>query len=177
MRDTIASIEGEYRRYRDLADRAVSQLDDQQLTAPPPNAGNSIATIVWHLSGNLKSRFTDFVTSDGEKPWRNREEEFAARDVTKREVMEKLAEGWKVLFDALAPLDDAQLDRNVTIRGVPLSIRDALVRSLSHTSYHVGQIAFWAKSLRGSDWNYLTIPPGKSDEYRKNPKHEKPPKP
>src|SRR5512138_1492661 len=103
MRDTIASIEGEYRRYRSLAEGAINQLDDRQLTAAPPNAGNSIATIVWHVSGNLRSRFTEFLTSDGEKPWRNREEEFRARDVTKAEVLEKLAEGWKALFDALAP--------------------------------------------------------------------------
>ena len=177
MRDTIASIEGEYRRYKALGERALEQLDDRQLVTVPPGAGNSIATIVWHVSGNLKSRFSDFLTSDGEKPWRNREEEFRKRDVTKSEVTEKWAEGWRVLFDALAPLDDAQLDSTVAIRGVALSVRDALIRSLSHTSYHVGQIAFWGKSLRGGDWNYLTIPPGKSEEYRRNPQHEKPPRP
>lgn len=176
MRETIAAIEAEYRRYKDLADRALEQLDDAQLTTRPPGAGNSVATIVWHISGNLKSRFTDLLTSDGEKPWRDREEEFRDRRVTKAEVLEKSAEGWRVLFAALAPLDDSRLGNAVKIRGVELPVREALLRSLAHTSYHVGQIAFWGKSLRGGAWSYLTIPPCKSDEYRKNPTHERAPR-
>jgi len=176
MRNVIGSIEGEYRRYKKLGDDALVQLTDAQLVAVPPTAGNSIATIVWHVAGNLQSRFVDFLTSDGEKPWRDRESEFAARHVTGREVLAKWNEGWSALFTAIGALDDGDLERQVAIRGVPLPVRDALHRSLAHTSYHVGQIVFWAKSLRGFEWSYLTIPPGQSEAYRKNPVHEKPPR-
>jgi hypothetical protein len=129
---------------------------------------------VWHLAGNLKSRFTDFLTTDGEKPWRNREEEFAPRTVSPDEALAKWADGWDVLFRALEGLDDADLGRTVTIRGVGLTVLDALLRSVTHASYHVGQIVFEARALRGPDWQWLTIPPGGSAGYNQNPRHEKP---
>lgn len=174
MRDVIASVEGEYRRYKQMAEGAFRQLSDAELAAEPPT-GNSVATIAWHVAGNLKSRFTDFLTSDGDKPWRDRESEFLQRRPSHDELLAKWEDGWGALFGALAPLDDDALRRTVTIRGVALSVTEALHRSLAHTSYHVGQIVFWAKALKGGDWSYLTIPPGKSDDYRKNPAHEKAP--
>ena len=161
MRALIASLEAEYHRYKTLGENAVIQLPEAQL-ADAAGSSNSIATIVWHLAGNLTSRFTDFLTSDGEKPWRDRDSEFLARQVKRAELQAKWEDGWRVLFAALSALTDADLAKTVTIRGQPHTVAEALHRSLAHTSYHVGQIVFVAKALRGADWRYLTIPPGQS---------------
>jgi uncharacterized damage-inducible protein DinB len=168
----VESVRAEYVRYKTLAEAAIRQLDDAQLAAHTSGNSNSIATISWHVAGNLKSRFTDFLTSDGEKPWRHREEEFQPRTVTKAELLEKWEDGWAALHSALAELRDDQLHGTVTIRQQPLAVHEALNRSLAHVAYHVGQIVYMAKSLCGSDWNYLSIPPGKSDEYNRNPNGE-----
>jgi hypothetical protein len=162
MRPIVSSIESEYRRYKLLAEAAVHQLDDTQLAENGDGAVNSITTLMWHLSENLKSRFSDFLTSDGEKPWRDREAEFRPRAVTKSDLLSKWEEGWQVLFASLQTLNDADLARSVTIRGSGLSVPEALHRSLAHVAYHVGQIIFIAKTTRGDDWEYLSIPPGKS---------------
>jgi uncharacterized damage-inducible protein DinB len=172
-RVVLSSIESEMRRGQRLGEGALRQLDTEALTRRPPGAGNSVAAIVWHIAGNLRSRFTDFLTADGEKPWRDRESEFAARPVSAAEVRAKWEDGWEVLFRALGALSDADLARTVVIRGQPLSVLDALHRSMAHASYHVGQIVFLARSLRGERWEWLTIPPGKSDDYNRNPR-EKP---
>ena len=163
-RALVASLEAEYRRYKALGEGAVNQLADPQL-AEATGASNSIATIVWHLAGNFTSRFTDFLTSDGEKPWRDRDSEFLARHVTRAELLAQWDGGWRVLFAALAPLSDADLARTVTIRRQPHTVAEALHRSLAHASYHVGQIVYVAKALRGADWQYLSIPPGQSAQY------------
>jgi hypothetical protein len=174
MTNLIDSIRAEYLRYKALADAAIEQLGEKELSAPGPRGGNSIAVICWHVSGNLRSRFTDFLTSDGEKPWRQREEEFAARSVTRAELLAKWAEGWDVVLGTLAALTDEQLHVTVTIRGQPLHVHEALHRSLAHVSYHVGQIVYVAKETRGTEWKYLSIPPGKSDAYNLAPKFERP---
>ena len=166
------SIRAEYLRYKTMAEAAVRQVDDAQLAAHTSANSNSIATICWHVAGNLKSRFTEFLTSDGEKPWRHREEEFAARAVTKGELLAKWEDGWAAVLGALAELDDDRLHGTVTIRQQPLQVHEALQRSLAHVAYHVGQIVYIAKALRGSEWTYLSIPPGKSDEYNRNPTGE-----
>ena len=176
MAHIIGSIAAEYTRYRKLGEGALAQLTDKELCQKPAGDGNSIATLVWHLAGNLESRFTDFLTADGEKPWRDRESEFAARSVGREEVTSKWNRGWQALFSAIGGLNDAQLDSTVTIRGQSLSVLDALLRSLSHTSFHVGQMVFLAKSIRGAGWEYLTIPPGQSASYNLNPTMEKAPK-
>jgi len=172
MMTIVESVRAEYVRYKTMAEAAIRQLDDAQLAAHTSGNSNSIATICWHVAGNLKSRFTDFLTSDGEKPWRHREEEFEPRTVTKAEVLEKWEDGWTALHGALAGLRDDQLHGTVTIRRQSLEVHEALNRSLAHVAYHVGQIVFIAKSLRGNDWTYLSIPPGKSDEYNRNPTGE-----
>jgi uncharacterized damage-inducible protein DinB len=160
MREMLGSIEQEYRRYKKLAEGAFQQATDTELVRAPSADGNSIAMIVWHISGNLKSRFTDFLTSDGEKPWRDRESEFGTRTVTRAAMLTKWEEGWDVLFHALLALDDGALSQRITIRGEEHSVVQALHRSLAHTSYHVGQIVFLAKSFRAEDWSSLTIPRG-----------------
>jgi hypothetical protein len=156
-REVLASAESEYRRYKKLAEGAFAQATDGELVQAPPD-GNSIAVIAWHVSGNLKSRFTDFLTTDGEKPWRNRESEFDERTVTRAELLAKWEEGWGVLFAALSALDDSMLGRQVTIRGEPHTVLQALHRSLAHASYHVGQIVYLAKSFRGEGWRSLSMP-------------------
>jgi Protein of unknown function (DUF1572) len=161
MPTIIESIQSEYLRYKKLAEDAIQQLDEPALSASPPDGSNSIAVICWHVSGNLRSRFTDFLTTDGEKPWRNREEEFDARTVTRGELVAKWELGWSVLLDALGHLTDADLSKTVTVRGESLTVYEALHRSLAHTAYHAGQIVYIAKSARGKEWTYLSIPPQK----------------
>jgi uncharacterized damage-inducible protein DinB len=173
VRTVLSSLESEFRRYRRLGEESLRQLDGEALVRQPPGDGNSVAAIVWHIAGNLRSRFTDFLTTDGEKPWRDRESEFALRAVTPADVRAKWDEGWSVLHETLETLSDADLARTVTIRGQSLSVLDALQRSVTHTAYHVGQIVFLARSLRGKRWEWLTIPPGQSDAYNKNPSREK----
>ena len=165
------------RRYKVLGERALEQTKDNELGRSGPGDGNSIAVIVWHIAGNLKSRFTDFLTADGEKPWRDRDAEFEPRpNVTREELLDTWNNGWNTLFVTLEPLTDHDLSRTVTIRGEKFLVHEALHRLLAHTSYHVGQIVYLAKSFRGSDWKWLTIPLGKSQEYNRNPRHERAPK-
>ncbi len=174
MRDIIDSMRTEYERYKGLAEAALDQLKDEELSIAPGGQSNSAAALVRHIGGNLVSRFTDFLKSDGEKPWRDRESEFLPRAATRVELLGTWAEGWAALFSALDALTDEDLGAEVTIRGQPLSVRDALHRSLSHTASHVGQIVYLAKSLRGGDWRYLSIPPGQSAAYNTNPVLPKP---
>jgi uncharacterized damage-inducible protein DinB len=173
-RKLIEAIAAEYSRYKALGEGAFAQLHDAGLSQDVAHGTNSIAVIVWHLGGNLKSRFTDFRTADGEKPWRNREEEFAERVVTRQQLLAKWEEGWAVLFAALAELSDSDLPATITIRRQPVTIDQALLRSLAHASYHVGQIVHIAKSIRGGDWQSLSIPKGASDAYNQNPTGETP---
>src|SRR5687768_2685262 len=138
--NVVESIRGEYLRYKNLAEAAIRQAPDDQLSTLASADSNSIAAICWHVSGNLKSRFTEFLTADGEKPWRDREEEFAARQVERAELLARWNDGWTVLLAALSELTDEALSREVTIRGQKVLVIEALHRSLAHTSYHVGQI-------------------------------------
>ena len=172
-RDIIESIEGEYRRYKALGEGAIGQLSHEELVVRGSPESLSISTIVWHVSGNLESRFTDFLVSDGEKPWRDREVEFEDRPVGRDELLEKWGSGWKTLFGALEPLINEDLGRSITIRGVALTVSEALHRSLAHASYHVGQMVYIGKMLRGEEWSYLSVPPGGSVAYNASPVLEK----
>jgi hypothetical protein len=169
MRTLVAAITAEYRRYKTLAEGAFAQVADDQLAQAGPAAGNSLAVLCWHVSGNLRSRFTDFLTTDGEKPWRQRDEEFVARPVSRDDLLAKWDQGWSVLLDTLETLDDDDLGKAVVIRGQSLPVHEALFRSLAHTSYHVGQIVYLAHGFCGSRWRYLSIPPGGSAAYNADP--------
>jgi Protein of unknown function (DUF1572) len=169
MTSIIESIRAEFLRYKALAEAAIEQVDETVLSADGPNGGNSIAVLCWHVSGNLRSRFSDFLTTDGEKPWRQREEEFQHRTVTRAQLLEKWQQGWSVLLETLATLGDDQLQTTITIRRQPMHVHEALHRAMAHVASHVGQIVYLAKSLRGQDWRYLSIPPGQSDAYNRNP--------
>jgi hypothetical protein len=175
-RAVIDSIEGEYKRYKALGEKTIDQLSQEELVVHGSPESLSISQIVWHIAGNLQSRFTDFLASDGEKPWRNRETEFDERPVDREELIGKWEAGWTALFDALAPLTDADLSHTVTIRGQALSVGDALLRSVAHVSYHVGQMTYIGKMLKGEEWHYLSIPPGGSTAYNANPTFEKSPR-
>jgi hypothetical protein len=156
--DTLTSIDHEYRYYKSLAERAIAQLADEELTYEAAPESNSVAVIMWHMSGNLKSRFSDFLVSDGEKPWRDRDSEFDPRTVSRDELLRKWNEGWDVLFAALSRLSDTDLERVVRIRNEDHTVIRALHRSVAHASYHVGQIVFIGKLLRGGGWKNLSIP-------------------
>lgn len=158
----------EYTRYRLIGQRALAQMPDAALNHLPAVDGNSAAMIVFHVSGNLTSRFTDFLAADGEKPWRARDEEFSDRSCSRADVDALWASGWGVLERTLATLTDADLAGMVTIRQQELTVHAALCRSLAHVSYHVGQIVLLARMMAIQPWQYLSIPKGESDAYNAN---------
>jgi hypothetical protein len=160
-----AVIEGALTAFRSnkaLADKAVAQLADDRLQVALDANTNSIAVIMKHVAGNLLSRWTDFLTSDGEKPWRNRDDEFVDSFTTRDELTAFWESGWQRLFDALLALTPDDLARTVTIRGEPHTVPLAIQRSLAHCGYHVGQIVLIARILAGDQWTTLTIPRGAS---------------
>lgn len=154
-----------FRYYKRLGERAMEEAPEAGLFATLDAESNSIAIIVKHLHGNLSSRWTDFLTSDGEKPDRNRDSEFEAAATTRAEVMAQWQAGWKCLFDTLAQLKEADLAKRVIIRTEAHSVMQAINRGLAHTVYHVGQIVYLAKHFSGANWKALTIPRGKSAEF------------
>ena len=152
MRNIVKSIEADYRKYKGLAEFAIGQLSEAEYDSAV-DGSNTIAMLVWHLSGNLKSRFTDFLTTDGEKRWRDKNAEFQRRKPTEAELIEKWNDGWATLFRALQEVTDEHLTMAyITIRGDRLRVDEALLRSLTHASYHVGQIIYLTKGLRGRAW-------------------------
>jgi uncharacterized damage-inducible protein DinB len=146
------------RYYKGLAERAIAQTPDEALTVAIDDESNSIAITVKHMAGNMRSRWTDFLTSDGEKPDRNRDTEFEAPVQTRDELLRMWQQGWDIVFAALEPLSDADLTRTVHIRGEAHSVMQALNRQLAHYAYHVGQIVLLAKHFSKDDWQSLTIP-------------------
>jgi hypothetical protein len=160
----------EFKRLKMLADGAIAQVSDEQFFASPAAGDNSVAMIVKHVGGNLVSRWTDFLTSDGEKPGRDRDTEFwVAADDTRKQLLQVWTRGWATLFEALEPLGDSDMARVVTIRGEALTVLQAVNRQLTHYAYHVGQIVYVAKHHRGSEWRTLSIPLGRSAEFNRNP--------
>jgi Protein of unknown function (DUF1572) len=154
------------RGHKRLADGAIAQLSDEQFFAAPDPESNSVAIIVKHLTGNMRSRFTDFLSSDGEKPDRNRDQEFITSPETTREAMLRAWEqNWQIVFDTLQSLRAEDLERTVTIRGEPHSVLQAINRQVAHYAYHVGQIVFLAKHWRGSEWKTLSVPKRQSEQY------------
>jgi hypothetical protein len=156
-----------FKQYKRLAERSIAQAPDEALCTCPDAESNSIAVIVKHLAGNMRSRWTDFLTADGEKPDRNRDTEFETPPQTRAEIMAMWEAGWKCVFDALTPLTDVDLTRTVRIRNEPHSVMQAINRQIAHYSYHVGQIVYLAKHYAASNgaWTAVTIPRGKSTEF------------
>jgi uncharacterized damage-inducible protein DinB len=171
----IKNFIDEYTRYRLLGEKTMAQVSDEDLNRVIGEGTNSIAMIVRHISGNLISRFTDFLTTDGEKPWRNRESEFEEVEYTREQVDQLWSQGWQALEAELAALTDADLDKQITIRGQAHTVHEALCRSLAHVALHTGQIILLGRIMTGGDWKWLTIPKGKSEQYNRNPTMEKRP--
>jgi hypothetical protein len=166
-RRRLEEFEREFRSYRRTAERAVEQVDDGAFFRLLDPESNSLAILVQHMAGNLRSRFTDFLTSDGEKPDRHRDREFElASGASRADVMDRWSEGWQVLAEAIGPLADADLDRTVLIRGEPHTVHRALLRSLAHMALHTGQIIQLAKHWAGTEWKTLSIPRGQSEAYQ-----------
>ena len=166
-----------FRYYKHLAERAIAQVPDEALTRCLDAESNSIALIVKHMAGNMRSRWVDFLTSDGEKPNRHRDTEFEAPPKSRVELLAMWEEGWKCVFDALAPLTEADLARTVLIRNEPHSVMQAIQRQIAHYSYHIGQIVFVAKHCVGERWSSLSVPRGKSAEFTARVRERVGPKP
>ena len=154
-----------FRQYKTLAERAMAQLTDEQLFTALDEEENSIAIIVKHMAGNMRSRWVDFLTADGEKPDRNRDSEFVEPPATRAALMEVWEHGWSCVFGALEPLTDADLGRRVMIRGEAHSVMQAINRQIAHYGSHYGQIVLLAKHFKGADWQSLSIPKNKSAAY------------
>ena len=161
----LSSCIKRFKEYKGLGEKTFAQLTDEQMHVQPNEASNSIAIIIQHMHGNMLSRWTNFLTEDGEKEWRKREEEFEVQELSKERLLALWEEGWKVLFDALASLKEEDLLKTVTIRTQPLMVMDAINRQLAHYSYHVGQIVYVGRWMKDSDWQSLSIPKGGSTAY------------
>ena len=154
-----------FRQYKKLADRAMEQVTDQQLFAVLDPESNSIAIIVKHLAGNMRSRWTDFLTTDGEKPNRDRDAEFVEPPATREALLRTWEDGWRQVFAAMEPLVEADLGRTITIRGEAHSVMQAINRQVAHYGMHVGQIVLLAKHFAGSGWQSLSVPRNRSAEF------------
>lgn len=161
----LESVKKQMLYYKTIAEKAIEQLEDEQLFISVNEDTNSIAAIVKHMSGNMLSRWTDFLTTDGEKEWRDRDAEFEASFQSKEELLKTWNTGWDCFFNAINTLQPEQLLQIIYIRNEGQTAIDAINRQLAHYPYHIGQIVFYAKMLKKSDWNSLSIPKNKSNDY------------
>jgi hypothetical protein len=163
----LEEIPRQLRGHKRMAEAAIAQLTDQDFFRPLDPESNSVAILVKHIAGNMRSRFTDFLTTDGEKPDRHRDQEFELpAEASRSQVMQAWEQQWEALFATLSSLQPADLLRTVTIRGEAHTVVQALNRALAHYAQHIGQIVFLAKHLRAAEWKTLSIPRGKSEEYK-----------
>lgn len=171
----LQSVETRLRKDKALADAAMAQCTFEQLRAEPWPDQNSVAVIVKHLAGNMRSRFTDYLTTDGEKPWRNRDDEFVDDIASKEDLLARWEAGWACCFAAIAALTPADLARTVTVRGEPMGVMDSLHRHMTHAGYHIGQIVALCRKEVGPAWRTLTIARGGSAQFNKemHQRHER----
>ncbi|TAH05037.1 MAG: DUF1572 domain-containing protein [Sphingobacteriales bacterium] len=175
MDNYLEDVKQQFKYYKMLGDKTISQLPDDKLFWQPNPTINSIAIIIQHLSGNMLSRFTNFLTTDGEKDWRNRDEEFIAFITLKPNLLLLWEQGWACLFNALNTLESADLSKTIYIRNMGQTVTQAINRQLAHYPYHIGQMVFIGKMVCANAWLPLSIPIGKSKEFNSNkfnkPKH------
>lgn len=162
MKNYLESAIKQFKYYQSLGQKAMDQVDEKSLFMEPGTDANSMAIIVKHLHGNMLSRWTDFLSSDGEKAWRNREDEFEDTLTNRTEVYQRWEEGWNCLFNAIESLKDNQLDQIIYIRNEGHTVMEAINRQLCHYSYHVGQLVLLGKIIKGNEWTSLSIPKGQS---------------
>lgn len=167
MPSTVSHAIDLYKYYKSLGEKALAQTPDEALNWAPDEKSNSINVIIRHLHGNMLSRWTDFLTSDGEKEWRQRDGEFEEREMDREPLMQLWEEGWACLFNALTALTPEDMDKTIYIRNMGQSVEDAIMRQLAHYAYHVGQIVYLARLTNQGDWKSLTIPKGDSGVYNK----------
>ncbi|PYV89365.1 MAG: hypothetical protein DMG90_11370 [Acidobacteria bacterium] len=164
----------QFRGHKRLGEGAIAQLKDEELFVILDPEANSVAIIIKHLAGNMRSRFTDFLTTDGEKPDRHRDQEFEANaNTTRAEVMRWWEQGWACVLSAMESLEPEDVTRTVTIRGEAHTVLQAVNRQIAHYAYHIGQIVFLAKHLRSREWKSLSIPRGRSEEFNRQPVTER----
>ena len=156
-----------FRSYKKLAERAIEQVTDEQLFAALDEENNSIAVVMKHMAGNMRSRWTDFLTTDGEKPDRNRDSEFVDPPATRQALLDTWEDGWRRVFEALEPLTEADLGRTVTIRGEAHSVMQAVNRQMAHYAHHVGQIVMLAKHFAHDRWQSLSVPRNRPAEFNR----------
>lgn len=161
----LESVKNQMLYYKTIAEKAMEQLSEEQLFVSVNEDTNSIANIVKHMSGNMISRWTDFLTSDGEKPWRERDTEFESFKTSKKDLLEIWDKGWECFFNAINSLEPEQLSQIIYIRNEGQTALDAINRQLAHYPYHIGQVVFYAKMLKKGDWDSLSIPKNKSNDY------------
>ncbi|UJH66907.1 DUF1572 family protein [Allomuricauda sp. SCSIO 65647] len=167
-RHYLENVRFEFERYKTMGEKTFKQLSPQELHWRPSENDNSIAIIAKHLAGNMLSRWTNFLTEDGEKPWRHRDTEFEDPPNTKEELMLVWEKGWQCLFQAIEAVNESNFDANIKIRGKKHSIVQAFNRQLAHYASHVGQIVMLGKMIKGSAWTSLSIPKGQSEAFNKN---------
>ncbi len=168
MNSYLTSITKQFEYYKDLGDKTFNQLTFEELQFEPNTYSNSIAIITKHIAGNMLSRWTNFLTEDGEKEWRHRDKEFEDDFTSKAALLETWNKGWKCLFEALKPLSSNDLERIVHIRNQGHTVTEAINRQLAHYSYHIGQIVFLGALIMKEDWQSLSIPKGESSAYNKD---------
>jgi Protein of unknown function (DUF1572) len=161
----LDSAKKRFLSYKDLGDRTFSQLEERDFFLKPNETSNSIAQIIRHLSGNMISRWTNFLTEDGEKPWRNRDSEFDLEASNKEELLNRWEKGWDCLLNTLQNLQETDLEKTVYIRNEPLIVIDAINRQLAHYPHHVGQIVYIGKLIKSDGWKNLSIEKGKSEAF------------
>ncbi|MGI8950587.1 MAG: DUF1572 family protein [Chitinophagaceae bacterium] len=162
-----------FENFKDLGDKTFAQLNEKDFFFKPSEESNNIAIIIQHLRGNMISRWTNFLTDDGEKPWRKRDSEFEDKDLQQEELLKLWNEGWKCLFDEMKKLQPEDVTKPILLRSETMPVFDAIMRQFGHVAYHVGQIIVIAKMLKDADWKTLTIPKGKSEEYFEQMRNKK----
>lgn len=167
-KEFLSSVISRLKYYKDLGDKTFDQIVDKDFHFQPNAESNSIAVIIQHMAGNMLSRWTNFLTEDGEKEWRQRDDEFEVHQYSKQQLLEQWEKGWDCFFDALALLSENDLLRTIYIRQEPLTVIDAINRQLAHYPYHIGQVIYIARIIKDKDWKNLSIPKAQSKAYNKS---------
>ena len=165
--ESLSGIIKQFEYYKSLGDKTFAQINDEQMHFKPNNYSNNISIIVKHIVGNMLSRWTNFLTEDGEKQWRNREGEFEDTYTSKKEMIAAWEKGWQCLFDTITSLNAESLKQTILIRNQEQTVIDAIHRQLAHYPYHIGQIVYLGTSIKGDHWQSLSIPKGESNTYNK----------
>ncbi len=168
LKDTIKR----FKYYKELGDKTFEQLNDNDFSYQPNEASNSIAIIIQHMHGNMLSRWTNFLTEDGEKDWRSRDAEFEVFNKSKDELLSLWNNGWRCLLDSLESLQPEDLEKTIHIRTEPLKVYDAILRQLAHYPYHVGQIVYIGRMLKDAEWKSLSVPKGASEQFNNSMKEK-----